>query len=70
MFFNRKLAFSGLCFLQIDFSDRYLSFTVRFRSIEPCAMKSRTNLASESPAPEGAASASEWRDLHFPGYER
>ena len=30
---------------------------VRFRSIGLCAVKSRTYLAGESPAPEGAASA-------------
>lgn len=30
---------------------------VRFSSIGPCAVKSRTYLAGESPAPEGAASA-------------
>lgn len=33
------------------------ALNVRFRSIDPCAVKSRTYLAGESPAPEGAASA-------------
>lgn len=39
-----------------DISDSYFT-NVRFRSIGLCAVKSRTYLAGESPAPEGAVSA-------------
>ncbi|WP_214018091.1 hypothetical protein, partial [Escherichia coli] len=45
-----------LCALCFDISDSYFT-NVRFRSIRLCAVKSRTYLAGESPAPEGAASA-------------
>jgi len=33
--FNRQMAFVGHCCLQIDFSDRWLSLTVRFRTVGP-----------------------------------
>lgn len=41
----------------VDFSDVHYLITVIFRSTERCAVKSCTYLAGESPAPEGAASA-------------